>query len=243
MLSLEQVQANFIAIINDGPAALDDGLFTGPIDRIQLGLKAHANTINHARLVALEECFPLTRKHLGHAGFNRLSHDFAETPTARANDNNALGRNFAAFLALRRCDVSAVELARIEWAWLESYHASDAEPLTLSDVASLDEARLLELNLILHPATRLLQITVPLSAELADVAALNPTPTAVLITRPEATVTLLPLDRLTASIAAICEKPASVGNLLAATIEQASDTDPSGPVMTLIGAGALVAIG
>ena len=65
MLSLKAAQANFIATINDGPDALDHSLFDGPIDRVMLGLKAHANTISHARLVALEETFPLTRQALG----------------------------------------------------------------------------------------------------------------------------------------------------------------------------------
>ena len=61
MSSLDRAQANFIATINDGPDALDPELFSGPIDRVLLGLKAHANTISHARLVALKRLSPYAR--------------------------------------------------------------------------------------------------------------------------------------------------------------------------------------
>ena len=75
MFSLEAAQANFIATINHGPAALDHTLFDGPLERVLLGLKAHANTISHARLVALEESFPLTRQALGdEASINSRAH-------------------------------------------------------------------------------------------------------------------------------------------------------------------------
>ncbi len=72
MLSLSDAQGNFIDTINEGPDRLDALLFAGSTDRVLLGLKAHANTINHARLVALEETFPLTRQEIGEAPFNLL---------------------------------------------------------------------------------------------------------------------------------------------------------------------------
>ncbi len=40
---------------------LPDDLFAGPHERVLVGMKVHANTISHARLVALEETFPRTR--------------------------------------------------------------------------------------------------------------------------------------------------------------------------------------
>src|SRR3546814_7611993 len=44
-------------------------------------------------------------------------------------------------------------MARVEWAWLESYHAADASALALADLAGLDEAELLGLAIRRHPAT------------------------------------------------------------------------------------------
>jgi hypothetical protein len=236
---LEAAQDNLIRTINDGPAVLDPQLFNGPLDRVLLGLKAHANTISHARLVALEESFPLTLAHLGEAEFNRLSRGFTETEAARASDSNVIGSEFPVYLIAQHADQSAIELAQVEWAWLEAYHAADADALELSAIAGLGEKALLEFAAQWHPATRLLQLTAPLSSQLPDLAGAS----AILIIRPEAEVRLLALDAATAAIAIACKKSTQLGNLLALAAEQPGIADPAGPVLTLIGAGALVASG
>ena len=239
MLSLKAAQANFIATINDGPDALDHALFDGPIDRVLLGLKAHANTISHARLVALEETFPLTRQALGDEQFNQLSRTFVETAKARASDANTIGKPFPDFLQTAIADQSAIELATIEWAWLESYYSAEASPLSLTDLAELAEASLLALPIAPHPSARLVLTSHPLAAPLGELASLQPY--AILTLRPEAEVQLHPIEQIEAAIfQAAQQKDATLGNLLSAAIEQSSNTDPSGPVMQLIGAGALV---
>jgi hypothetical protein len=238
MLSLEAAQANFITTINEGPDALDHSLFDGPIDRVMLGLKAHANTISHARLVALEETFPLTKQALGDERFNQLSRAYVETPNARACDANSLGKSFSEFLRAAVDDQSMTELGNIEWAWLGSYHAAEATPLSLSDLADLDEASLLALPVALHPSARLVLTSYPLATPLGEIAGSQPY--AILTLRPEAEVRLLPIEHIEAAIFyAAQQKDATLGNLLYAATEQSDNTDPSGPVMQLIGAGAL----
>ena len=103
MHSLANTQANVIDTINNGPDMLDPSLFAGPRDRILLGLKAHANTINYARILALEETFPRTRQEMGEAAFNKLVRDFVETDTAKASDTNRIGSSFPSILT--NCDV------------------------------------------------------------------------------------------------------------------------------------------
>ena len=58
MPSLADSQARVIACLQKGPAHFPAGLFTESRERALLGLKAHANTISHARLVALEQAYP-----------------------------------------------------------------------------------------------------------------------------------------------------------------------------------------
>ena len=235
LLPLADAQGNFIDTINEGPDRLDPALFAGPPDRVLLGLKAHANTISHARIVVLEETFPLTRQHLGEAAFNALARDFVETDVARACDANRIGLGFPETLK----DPAASELAKIEWAWLESYHAAEAAAITLGDLAALDEATLLSLRVAIHPAARLVFFTHPIAAALAELAGQQPA--TILIVRPDAEVRLIPLNQTeTAIFRAATEKHATLGNLLSASIEQAHEADPLGPVIMLIGAGALV---
>ena len=239
MLFLKAAQANFIATINDGPDALDPALFDGPIDRIMLGLKAHANTISHTRLVALEETFPLTRQALGDEQFNQLSRSYVDTLEARACDTNSIGKPFPDFLETLRLNLPIVELARIESAWLESYHAAEATPLALDDLTTLSEAALLKLRVGWHPATRLVPTSGALPDLLPELCSENAK--AILIVRPDADVRLLALNAVTLQIAALAKKTTTIGNLLDFASEQGSDADPIGPVLNLIGAGALVA--
>jgi hypothetical protein len=233
---------NVVDTINQGPAALNPALFSGPIDRVLLGLKAHANTISHARLVALEESFPLTRDRLGDDIFNALSRSYIETEMARTGDANRIGAAFRDFLERHIDDQSALDLARTEWAWLESYHAAEAPPLELAFLGTLDEATLLALPISRHPAARLIELNAPLSPQL-EVLGDSADAAAILVTRPGAEVRLLLLGPLDADIFGAIQPNSTVGNLLALILEQEGEDIALGPILTLIGAGALTTIG
>lgn len=241
MPSLADAQRNFIATVNDGPDALDATLFAGAPDRIILGLKAHANTICHARLVALEDSFPLTRAEIGEDRFNALSREYVETAEAKACDLAQIGHHFAPFLQNAKMPAAIVDLAAIEWAWLESYHAADASPLTLEAMSALAETDLLNLAVILHPSARICSLRAPLTPLLAHLAE-EAKPSAILVIRPDAEVRLLAIDVRSLQAAQNCRQPCTIGNLLALASEQGDEADPIGPVLTLIGAGALVAM-
>lgn len=237
MPTLEAAQANFIDTINNGPATLDPALFDGPADRVLLGLKAHANTICHARLVALEDTFPRMHAHLGEDAFNALCREYVETDEARTSDSNGIGVGFPDFLS----ETPLAELARMEWAWLQSYHAAEAVPLLLSNVGAMNEAELLTTGVAWHPSARLVELSAPLLLE--ELAGQNPP--ALLCIRPDAEVRIVPLDTVQLAVLnAAAQKNAVLGNLLGAAIELSGETAPPlEPVLDLIGAGALIATG
>ena len=79
MPALERTQDTMMRAIALGPDHLPEGLFVGMRSNAVRGLSVHANTISHARLIALEETFPRTRRYLGEAAFNRLSRAFCES--------------------------------------------------------------------------------------------------------------------------------------------------------------------
>ena len=49
------------------------------------------------------------------------------------------------------------DLARLEFAWLEAYHAAEAQPLPLAAIAALTAEQLVAARLRLHPSVRLLR--------------------------------------------------------------------------------------
>lgn len=231
---LERDQTAIAAALREGPERLPHDLFAGDRVLVLRAMTVHANTISHARLVALEETFPCTRDWLGEADFNRLSRTFLDRGGAKGSAHAQIGAGFPDFL-MRESGALAADMARVEWAWLTAYHAADAPALTLADLARQDEASLLALPVRLHPAA----MTVTLASDAAPI--LDPDlpggTAALLITRPEAEVRLLPTTLATLAMLAVAQKITPLGNLVERLAEH-QDGDGAA-VVPLIAAGAL----
>ncbi|MBL8649745.1 MAG: putative DNA-binding domain-containing protein [Sphingopyxis sp.] len=230
---LERDQAAIVATLLEGPARLPTDLFAGAWRQVLRAMTVHANTISHARLVALEDTFPRTRAYLGNAEFNRLSRDFLDRGGARGRAHAQIGAGFPDFLA-HEAGVIATDLARIEWAWLAAYHAADAPALTLADVAGQGEASLLALPVRLHPAAMMLMLASD-AAPILD-PALPAGTAALLLTRPEAEVRLLPATPATLALLDAARKIIPLGNLIERLAEQQDGGGAA--VVPLIAAGA-----
>lgn len=243
MTDLEETQARIVEVLQRGPAAFPEGVFTGDPGRALLGLKAHANTISHARLVALEQTYPRTLAHLGHEGFNTLSRAFVEQDDVRQRKMMGIGEGFAGHLRWHAFDPLAADLAAVEWAWLESYHAAEATALQLGDLAGHDEAGLLALPILVHPAVRIVAVDGRVVGLLPELGLVDSPVTAILVTRPQETVRLRHLNGAQAAIAAHAEKCATMGNLLQAAIETGGEAEALPVVFALIEAGMLASPG
>ena len=240
MPSLAEGQSRFVACLQKGPAHFPADLFSQSAERALLGLKAHANNISHARLVALEDSFPRLHAHIGHEIFHGLSRDYVDQDHIMACDINHIAAGFPVFLVGRGYSGSEIDLARIEWAWVESYRSAEAPPVVLTDIATLAEDQLLAFAIAPHPAMRLIAITGPLSPELGELA--DAEPHALMIARPEAQILFHPL---TAAEQAIAEKIAdsgTMGNLLAHALELTDEATAMQHIIKLIQAGALTRI-
>ncbi|RYD42695.1 MAG: DUF2063 domain-containing protein [Sphingomonadales bacterium] len=222
-------QAVIAATLLRGPDHLPAGVFDGSDVAVLRGLRVHANTISHARLVALEDSFPRTRSFLGEDEFNRLSRAFVEAGGARRRALADIGTDFPSWLV----DPLAADLARAEWAWLESYHAAEAPALRLVDLAGLGEADLLGLAVRRHPAARIVSLMSD-AAPLVD-PSLAPGASALLITRPDAEIRLLGAGAADVAVIAIAQEICPIGNLISHLAEHHDDGGAA--ITALIGAG------
>ena len=241
--SLRASQGHILDTLYHGPGHCPEDLFAGPAARTLMGLKAHANTISHARLVALEETYPRTLQRLdrlqGEGSFNALSRDFIARDSVRAQPLIRIGKGFGGFLAARGCDAASADLARIELGWLESYHAADVAALDLAALAGIGEAALMALPLALHPAARLVPLTAPVARELTELADWCRA-AAIMVTRPDAEVQLHPCDAATAQLVARFRKEPQNCRTMRNLLQHAAelpDIDAQTVVTGLIGAG------
>lgn len=242
---LDGGQSAMMQALDFGPAHLPAEIFVGPRERVMAGMKVHANTISHARLIALEETFPRTRDYLGHDRFNAHSRLFLEQPGVTGKPLAAIGEGFERFLAGQDETAGTASLARFESLWLESYHAADAQPLMLSALAGLAPEALLEQTLIQHPAAYAERfdpiVHALIGAEIPGVE----TAQAILIARPDAEVLVSPATALMADLMAALKSSSTIGNLFEqanepATIEPINVDAIMQSLAALINAGAIV---
>lgn len=217
MPSLAESQSRFIDCLQKGPDHLPVEMFTESHHRALLGMKAHANTISHARLVALENAYPKLHQHMGHEDFHALSRDYIDQDHILLCDMNSIAKDFSVYLEQRDIGATEVDLARVEWAWLESYRAAEAEPVILEDIVTLDEEGLLAFPVDQHPAVNLIEMSGELSPELSELG--DETPHALLVARPDAQVLFHPLTAVEHQIAKKIANISTMGNLLEKAIE------------------------
>ncbi|MEQ1726618.1 MAG: DNA-binding domain-containing protein [Sphingopyxis sp.] len=148
---LRDAQRAMADALHHGPDALPDGLFAGDARRTLLAMAAHANTISHGRLVALEDSFPATRRALGEAAFNQLTRAYIEAGMGLDGQLNDIGDGFPAWLETESQGAALVAIARFDHAFIAAHHARDAAVLTLGDLPD-DTDALMAMMLARHSA-------------------------------------------------------------------------------------------
>jgi hypothetical protein len=124
----------------------------------------YRNNVTVSLIEALAAAYPATRRITGPDFFRAMAraHVRASPPTSPLLFE--YGRGFPDFIAgyeHAQAMPWLPDVARIERAWLDAYHAADAEPLTPSALAGIAPARLAGAVLTPHPATRIVRSAYP----------------------------------------------------------------------------------
>lgn len=233
---LDAVQTSWSRALLHGPAHVPWDAFAADQDAIVRAMKIHANTVSHARLVAVEDSYPRTRAHIGDEAFNLLSRRYLDGGRAAGLRHGQIGAAFPEFLGQAAGLAALATLAAAERAWLAAYHAAEATPLRLADLATLTPAAMMHIMVARHPAAAIVHLA-PRFAPFLD-PELSSDARHVLITRPAADVQILAVD---AATAALLPSRADVTEL-GAMLEQAGE-DGAAMLAQLFEAGALTVAG
>jgi hypothetical protein len=120
----------------------------------------YRNNVAVSLIEALAATFPAVRRITGEEFFRAMARfHIRETPP-----NSPLlfeyGRDFPAFIAAYEYAQGMpwlADVAHIERAWLDAYHAADAEPLSPTAFAAVPAGRLGDLVLTSHPSARIVR--------------------------------------------------------------------------------------
>ena len=146
-----------------------------------------------------------------------------------------------------RAIASLVDVARLENAWVEAYHAEDASVGAVGEIAALDPDSLPATRIVFHPAARLLRFLTPAASNWAS--AQNPDhPIALaegpgedaLITRPDCDVRVRALPPLAYDFALRLREGATLVDALSALDDPAFDFGTH--LVGLIESGAVASI-
>lgn len=124
----------------------------------------YRNNVASSLIEALEAAYPVVRRLLGEEYFRAVAGLHALQDPPRSPIMLHYGKGFPEFLA-RFEPLSShpylADVARIERAWIEAYHAAEAEPFRPEGFASIPAQRVVDLRFTLHPSLRLVRSAFP----------------------------------------------------------------------------------
>lgn len=131
---------------------------------IAAGVTVYRNNVRSAYLQALRDAFPVVERLVGEEFFRYLAHEYfhARRPSSRLVRN--YGREMPAFIESFKAAAGLpylADVARIEIAWLDAYHAQDASPAPLSALYEALGRDPENAALEMHPSLRLLSSPFP----------------------------------------------------------------------------------
>ncbi|MDE5463983.1 DNA-binding domain-containing protein [Bradyrhizobium sp. CSS354] len=162
------------------------------------------------------------------------------------------GRDFPAFIAQyehAQMMPWLADVARIERAWLDAYHAADAVPVSPAQLAAVAPERLGDLVLIPHPAAGIVRsqfAAVTIFAANRDTSPVGridaASPEDALVTRAEFDVVVRHLPPGGAAVASSLMSGRPLGEAAARALDAAADFDLASNITGLIEAGAFTSI-
>ncbi|MEE4120452.1 MAG: DNA-binding domain-containing protein [Paracoccaceae bacterium] len=148
-------QGAFRTALLDPGAPVPDGL-TDPAGRpAGRRFDVYRNNVVASLAAALETGFPAVRALVGHDRFRALAIAHARAHPPRTPLMMHAGADLPAFLEAAGFGVALADVARLELAVRESYHAADAAPIDSTALGRVPPASLGGLRLRLAPALRL----------------------------------------------------------------------------------------
>lgn len=133
---------------------------SAPADaRTHIGLTVYRNNVRAAYLCVLAQTFPVLQRLVGEEFFRYLAHAYFHACTPRSPLVVRYGEKMPTFLetfAAAEGYPYLPDIARFELAWLEAYHAPEAEPLTAAQFAKVASGAADATCFAPHPSLRLL---------------------------------------------------------------------------------------
>ena len=159
LLELQQAFAASLATTDDAPVppSLLPYLVADHVAADER-LAVYRNNARHNAREALRAVYPVVEQLVGARFFDHAADRYAAAHPSTSGDIHAFGGQFAAFLAAFEPAAGLAylpDVARLEWAMHEVFHAAAAPPFPLERLAGVAESGHAALRFVFNPACRL----------------------------------------------------------------------------------------
>lgn len=239
------------------PALLDPerpapGCVAGPNGKAAAKrFNVHRNNVTVSLIRALADIYPATQRIVGVESFRAMARIHVREKPPRSPLLFEYGRGFPDFIERfepARPMPWLADVARIERAWLDAYHAADTGPLTAQALAAIPPERLAETTFTPHPAAQILRSRFPAVTIFAanrsqdEVGRIETAePEDALVTRPELEVTVRRLPPGGAAFLAALLDGAPLAAAAGAAVEETAAFDLPANIGGMLEAGVFVA--
>jgi hypothetical protein len=161
---LRDLQTEFAAALFDERPELSARVRAGRFPAAQ-HLQVYRNNVVASLTGALRAVYPVVEKLVGDGFFRYAAYEYLRAHRPRNGNLHDFGDAFASFLAAfgPAAELPYLpDMARLEWAWHQSFHAADAPTFDLARLGAVPVERHATLRFVLHPSARLLTSDFPI---------------------------------------------------------------------------------
>jgi hypothetical protein len=161
---LRDLQTEFAAAVFDERPEMSTRVRAGRFPAAQ-HLQVYRNNVMESLTGALRAVYPVVEKLVGEGFFRYAVHEYLRAHRPRSGNLHDFGDAFASFLAGFAPAAELLylpDVARLEWAWHQAFHAADASDFDLARLGAVPADRHETLRFVPHPSARLLASDYPI---------------------------------------------------------------------------------
>jgi hypothetical protein len=161
---LRDLQTEFAAALFDERPEMAARVHAGRFPAAQ-HLQVYRNNVVESLTGALRAVYPVVEKLVGDGFFRYAVHEYLRTHRPRSGNLHDFGNAFASFLAgfAPAAQLPYLpDMARLEWAWHQAFHAADAPEFDFARLSAVPAERHETLRFVPHPSAYLLASDFPI---------------------------------------------------------------------------------
>ncbi|SIQ60021.1 hypothetical protein SAMN05880590_105334 [Rhizobium sp. RU35A] len=166
-MTFQDSQNAFASALLHPDQPLPHGITTARGTADPLRFAIYRNNVHVSLTMALAQRFPVTQRLVGSDFFTGMARVYAADHKPASPLMMHYGDDFPTFIAAFPPAASVAylaDVARIEVAWSEAYHAADGPPVEIAQLAAIAPERIADLVVIPHFSTRLVRSDFPVGS-------------------------------------------------------------------------------